>query len=214
MKAGRDILPNGRRHRDGAGRRDMPGDTDIQLDDTERVILFSIGSLGGTPLGSKVKLQKIHFLLSKAFPDLGSLFDYHAHLYGPYSDVVETVLEDLISLGLVRRHGSAYELTGEGRRVHDRLRPGKELVQVMEDFKAFLNDLTDNEILTFVYAFYPEYISESAKWDELKGRRADVAASLLRKQKISFSKALELSGLDGERFIALLKSRGVRWRAV
>ena len=187
---------------------------EIHLDDTERIILFSIGSLGGTPLRSKVKLQKLHFLLSKAFPDLGSLFDYQPHLLGPYSEVVETVLEDLISLGLVYQSASAYELTREGKHVLDQLKPKKELVQIIEDFKKFLNDLPDNEILTFVYVFYPEYISESAKWDELKGRRADIAVSMLRKEKISFSKALEMSGLDGKRFTDLLKARGVRWRTI
>ena len=50
-------------------------------------------------------------------------------------------------------------------------------------FKEFLNDLPDEEILAFIYVSYPDYISESAKWDELKPERIKIAVSLLRKEK-------------------------------
>ncbi len=184
------------------------------LDETEKLVLYSIGALECTPLRSKVKLQKLHFLLSRTFPDLEDLFEFEPHLLGPYSDVVESVLEDLMSLGLVQQTGSSYELTRSGQTVFAALHPTGELASVMEDFKEFLNDLPDDEILVFIYVFYPGYIGESAKWEALKGRRVDIAVSLLKKAKISFSKALELSGLPMGQFTALLRERGIRWRAV
>ena len=184
------------------------------LDETESVVLYSIGALGFTPLRSMVKLQKMHFLLANAFPDLQPLLNFRPSLLGPHSEVVESVLENLKNLNLVRQSRGSFALTTKGRHEFDKLHMNEGMVQVIEDFKDFLNDLPDNEVLTFIYIFYPEYISESAKWDELKGRRTEIAVSMLRKQKISFSKALEMSDLDGNKFIALLKASGVRWRTV
>ena len=88
--------------------------------------------------------------------------------------------------------------------------PKKELLIVVEDFKDFLNDLPDKEILTFVYVSYPDYISESAKWDELKPERIKIAVSLLKKEKVSFGKAVEISGLSASRFEELLKKNNIK----
>ena len=123
------------------------------------------------------------------------------------------ILENrIIKLGLVVQDGSKYELTEKGKKLYSHLKPKKELTNVIEDFKEFLNDLPDNEILAFVYVTYPDYISESAKWDELKKDRVRLAISLLRKEKISFGKAVEISGLKSKDFEDFLKKRGIKWR--
>lgn len=182
------------------------------LDDEEKIVLFSSGALGNTPLRSKVKIQKILFLVSNVFKEYKDLLEFEPHLFGPYSETVDYILEDLIKLGLINQEGSKYRLTEKGKGLYSQLRPKKELIRVIEDFKGFLNNLPDNEILAFVYVTYPDYISESAKWDELKQDRVRIAISLLKKEKISFGKAVEISGLKSKDFEENLNKRGIKWR--
>jgi predicted HTH domain antitoxin len=92
------------------------------------------------------------------------------------------------------------------------MKPKEELFKVLEDFKDFLNDLPDKEVLVFIYVSYPKFIEESAKWDELKQKRVDIAISLLKKGKISFSKAVEISGLNISGFQDVLRRKGVKWK--
>ncbi len=182
------------------------------LESDERIVLYSIGALRNTPLRSKVKLQKLLFLVTEVFPEWDDLLEYESHLLGPYSEKVENILEDLITLGLVDRSKSTYLLTPVGRGVFDTLKPKPQLVEVLEDFKEFLNDMPDDQVLTFVYVFYPQYIGESARWEHLKKDRVKNAIAMLSRGKISFSKAAEVAGMSPGEFSDLLERRGVRWR--
>jgi len=182
------------------------------LNDEEKLILFTIGSLNLAPIRSKIKIQKILFLISNVFKGFQNLLEFEPHLFGPYSETLDYVLESLIKLGLVKKEGSSYRLTDDGQVLVESLKPKPELINVINDFKLFLNDLSDEEILVFIYASYPQFISESVKWDELKPKRISIAHSLLNKGKISFSKAAEISGMSSVDFDKLLKERGMAWR--
>ena len=46
------------------------------LDDDEKIIIYSIGSNNNTPIASKVKLQKILFLISNLFQHFQEKFDF------------------------------------------------------------------------------------------------------------------------------------------
>jgi len=184
------------------------------LNDEEKLILFTIGSLDRAPIRSKIKIQKILFLISNVFKGFQNLLEFEPHLFGPYSETLDYVVESLIKLGLVKKEGSSYSLTEDGQTLVDSLTPKPELLAVINDFKLFLNDLTDDEILVFVYASYPQFISESVKWDELKPKRVSIALSLLNKGKVSFSKAAEIAGLSTIDFDKLLKERGMPWRTL
>ena len=184
------------------------------LNDEEKLILFTIGSLDLAPIHSKIKIQKILFLISNVFKGFQNLLEFEPHLFGPYSETLDYVLESLIKLGLVKKEGSSYRLTGDGQELVGSLKPKPELINVINDFKSFLNDLSDDEILVFIYASYPQFISESVKWDELKPKRVSIAHSLLNKGKISFSKAAEIAGMSSVDFDKLLKERGMAWRTL
>ena len=108
--------------------------------------------------------------------------------------------------------GSNFRLTRAGLKANSSLKPKPELARVIDDFKRFLNDLNDEEVLAFIYTSYPKYISESVKWDELKPRRKDFAIALFRKNKVSFGKAAEIAGLNPMEFDILLKNKNIRWR--
>lgn len=182
------------------------------LEKEEKIIIYAIGALDNSPVRSKIKLQKLLFLVSNVFQEYEDLLEFEPHLFGPYSEIVNDILEDLIKMELVEKDGSSYKLTPLGNDLYTRIQPTKELESVIVDFKEFLNDLSENELLSFIYVTYPNYIGESAKWNELKKDRIMYAISLLKKQKISFSKASELAGLNIMEFDEQLKTRGVKWR--
>ena len=182
------------------------------LNDEEKLVLYAIGALQNTPLKGKIKLQKLLFLVSNVFGGFKNLLRYEPHLYGPYSEVVEYVLQSLIKLGLIKERRGKYGLTEDGREVFNSLKPKNELTKVMEDFKEFLNDLSNDELLAFIYVSYPTYIKESVKWDELKPIRESLALNLLKKGKISFSKAAEIAGMSALEFDRHLKEKGDVWR--
>ena len=186
--------------------------TRFALNDEEKLILFTIGSLNRAPIRSNIKIQKILFLISNVFKGFQDLLEFEPHLFGPYSETLDFVLDSLIKLGLVKKEGSSYCVTDDGQKLVKSLKPKPELINVINDFKSFLNDLSDDEILVFIYASYPRFISESVKWDDLKPNRVSIAHSLLNKGKISFSKAAEIAGMSSVNFDKLLKSRGMTWR--
>jgi predicted HTH domain antitoxin len=66
--------------------------------------------------------------------------------------------------------------------------------------------------MTFIYVSYPDYIDNSTKWDNLKNKRLHYAISLLKKEKVSFGKAVEISGLSNAEFMGKLKERGIKWK--
>lgn len=183
------------------------------LEEEEKLIIYALGAFKSRPLKSKIKLQKLIFLISNVFKEYKQLFEFEPHLFGPYSETLDAILDNLVKLGLIKKEKSEFSLTKKGLEVYKILKPKKELIQVIEDFKEFLHDLSDEEILTFIYVSYPQYISESAKWDELKKKRLKIAISLLQKGKISFNKAAEISGLNVEKFGEFLEKKKIRWRS-
>lgn len=193
------------------GRKTMePAEPDLESD--ERIVLYSIGALRNTPLRGKVKLQKILFLVTEVFPEWDEFLEYDSHLLGPYSERVDNILEDLMALGLVARSKSSFTLTRAGCNIFRTLKPKLQFVKVLEDFKEFLNDLPDDQVLTFVYVFYPDYIGESARWKKLKKDRLKNAIAMLSRGKISFSKATQIADMNPDDFSALLERRGIKWR--
>jgi uncharacterized protein YwgA len=184
----------------------------LKLNDEENLLIVALGALDGAPIRSKIKLQKMLFLISNLFDNYKDILEYEPHLYGPYSEVVEETLQDLMTLGLVNESINQYTLTSKGKEVYLDLKIKKEVLQVMSDFKNFLNDLSQDEVLVFVYACYPKFISESIKWNELKPKRIAIALSLLKKGKISYSKALEVSGINQAEFEKKIKEQNIAWK--
>ena len=182
------------------------------LDDDEKVIIYSIGSNNNTPITSKVKLQKILFLISNLFQDFQEKFDFEPHLLGPYSENIDYITEDLVKLNVIEKIGSKFILTEKGVTIFNLMNPKQEIKDAIIDFKEFLNDLSDDEVLVFVYVSYPQFIAESARWDKLKKKRINIAVSLLEKEKVSFSKASEIAGISQIEFSKILKQRDINWR--
>lgn len=184
------------------------------LNSEEKIILYSIGALRNIPILSSTHLQKILFLVANIFPKIDELLEYKPLYLGPYSEEVENILEDLIKLDLVVMKGRVIQLSEKGKGIFKEIEPKEDLKNVIDDFKEFLVDIPIDYMLIFIYVFYPKYRDESFKWERLVKQRIDAAVYLLKKDKISFSKALEISGLNIKDFEELLMKRKVKWRYV
>jgi len=184
----------------------------MELEGDQKLLIYVIGALD-TPLKTRIKLQKLFFLVSNVFEDINDAFRFEPHLFGPYSEILDETSEELIDLDLIRKNkNSPFVLTPEGKEEYKKLSPKNELKEVIDDFKIFLNDMNDDEIMAFIYSFYPEYTSESTEWDRLKKKRLKIALNLLRRGKISFSKAVNLSGIKYKEFQDLANNEGIKWR--
>ena len=71
--------------------------------------------------------------------------------------------------------------------------------------KGFLNDLSEEELLGFVYFSFPDMTKESIKLRDLEPRRQQIALRLYRRSKISMEKAAEIAGIPLDEFMKRLR---------
>jgi hypothetical protein len=170
-------------------------------------ILHLLHAGGNSAVRGDVLFQKELFLIGDYIEQVGDDADFTPHIFGPYSEAAEVALGELISLGLVRRSEGGYTLTPDGVRVWEKVCsvfPDDESGAI-EDFKVFINDLSVDEVLLFVYITYPEYTRESARLRDILKKRVPLSASLYRKGKVSLEKAAFLAGMNIESYLDYLK---------
>lgn len=170
-------------------------------------ILHLLHAGGNAAVRGDVLLQKELFLIGDYIEEIGEDADFVPHIYGPYSEAAEVALDELISLCLVRRSEGSYILTPDGVRVWEKVCSVFHIEEsgAIDDFKAFLNDLSVDEVLLFIYITYPEYTRESARLHDILQKRVPLSASLYRKGKVSLEKAAFLAGMNVESYLDYLK---------
>ena len=141
--------------------------------------------LNDEPLMGNTKLQKIMFLLSDVVEEVKDDCGYDADMYGPYSEIVNYELNDLTEMGILRCVRDKIETTSMGQDIAEELlkRERREIIDLLSKYKAFLNDLTVNETLAYIYSAYPSMASASIKIDELKPNMENYIMSLVKKTK-------------------------------
>jgi Uncharacterized small protein len=170
-------------------------------------ILHLLHAGGNSAVRGDVIFQKELFLIGDYIEQVGDDADFTPHIFGPYSEPAEVALDELVSLGLVRRSAGGYTLTPDGVRVWEKVHsafPDDESGAI-EDFKIFINDLSVDEVLLFVYVTYPEYTCESARLRDILRRRAPLSVSLYRRGNVSLEKAAFLAGMNLESYLDYLK---------
>lgn len=177
------------------------------LSDLDLAILHLLHAGGNSAVRGDVIFQKELFLIGNCIERIGDEADFVPHLFGPYSESAEVALDGLVSLGLVRRSEGGYTLTPEGMSAWEKVCSAfpPEESEAIDDFKEFLNDLSVDEVLLFVYVTYPEYARESARRRKILQRRATLSASLYRKGKVSLEKAAFLAGMNIESYLDYLR---------
>lgn len=172
-----------------------------ELSITQKFALSIIG-LDKKPIRGKLWLQKGLFLLSKNIKELEEDIDFESDLMGPYSDIVAEELEQIELMGMVKKDGNKISITKYGIEITNLIRKdfSKDEHEMIIEFKQLINDLSDDELLAFIYFSYPDYTEESVKIQDILAKRREIALKLFKKDKISIGKAAEIAGISIENF--------------
>jgi predicted HTH domain antitoxin len=173
------------------------------------LILLLLDSLDGKPIKGKLSLQKQIFLLSR-YLGLENEALYEPHHYGPYSEVVDIDLEQLVLMDLAHINDEI-RITEEGRKLAEKIKEkiDKEKLKLIDEVKEWLYDLDNDELMALIYFSFPEMAIESRELERIRRKRVMLAASLYAKGKISLEKAADIAGMSLVDFMNFLKKRKI-----
>ncbi|MCQ1534510.1 hypothetical protein FTO70_02115 [Methanosarcina sp. KYL-1] len=159
---------------------------------------------GEKPVKGNVAFQKEMFLISNYIDKVDERAEFIPHSLGPYSEASEVSMDNLVSMGLVEKKGSnIYMITPIGKKVlglkQDTFSPDE--IESISDFKEFISNLTNDEILLFIYASYPDYTIESTEYHRIMKSRVKNSISIYKKGIVSLEKAASLAGVNIETFL-------------
>jgi hypothetical protein len=180
------------------------------LSETQLYSILLLGLENFQTVGGKTWFQKELFLISNNIKSLKNDADFKSDLMGPYSDEANESLNVLVVYNIASVNDRSIKLTDFGKSIFDIIknRFSGEQLEIVSDFKRLLNDMSYLELLGFIYFTYPEYIDESIVYEKVIPKRKEIAVSLLLKNKISISKAAEISGISIEEIFRILKNKG------
>jgi len=179
------------------------------LSDAQKVSILLLSSNLFEPLRGKLWYQKELFLIAKNIPQLEEEIDFEEDFLGPYSEIADSELEQLKIENIVEK--GKLRLNAYGREIAKLLasKASEKLLQLISDIKSLLNNLTNDELLGFIYFSYPEFTTESLEFERIKKNRLPIAISLFEKRKISLGKAAEIAGVSQEELIRILGDKGI-----
>lgn len=124
-----------------------------KLSRLELLILNLLNADNSEPIRDDLFLQKEMFLVINFIKEMKPDADFIPHRLGPYSEPVEVSLNNLKSINLIEKTSEGYKITDFGKEIFETIkdRIPEEKKIAIEDFKDFLNDLTKDELLVFVY---------------------------------------------------------------
>ena len=177
---------------------------------TQKVSILLIGANSFQPVRGKLWFQKELFLIAQNIRKLAEEADFESDFIGPYSEIAEEELDQLRREGIVSKE--KVELTPLGRDVANRLggQSPPAILGLISEMKRFLNNLTKEELLGFIYYSYPEMRVDSVEFAEIDKNRVQIAISLFGKSKVSLGKAALIAGMSQDDFISELKATGIK----
>jgi len=181
-----------------------------ELNPFQALLLLLMG-IDNKPVKGRTWLQKEMFLIVNNIEGMGEISQYEPHHYGPYSELIEIQLENLKSYGLIFEN-KEITLTREGKLLFQELlkMSSPELLELISEIKKDLNDLTQDELLAYIYFAFPEMTKESRVIDKIRKKRLKLAISLYKKGKVSLSKAAEIAGKPLPEFMRLLRQKKMK----
>jgi predicted HTH domain antitoxin len=187
-----------------------------QLDTVERYLLLLLYAPDHTdqfarPVRGRTWLQKEMFLLSKLTGELEEKTEYDPNIMGSYSQIVDEVEDQFYISEYEERIGDAMKLSLEGKKLAEEvwMQASDREKRIVASVKALLNDMSQLELLGFIYTEYPETAVNSEKRAEVEARRLEIAISLFQKGKVPLEKAAQVAKQSTDVFLQELKKRGV-----
>ncbi|MCK9323490.1 MAG: hypothetical protein M0P07_06030 [Candidatus Methanomethylophilaceae archaeon] len=184
-----------------------------EMDASQRIIIYCMG-VEGKPIKDKVDIQKIIFLSAMSLPDIfENMYTFQKHKKGPYSEKIDEDVAVISNSGYVG--GSQFGLSDSGYELFNDIeaRIKDPLKSTLLENKEFVSDLTDDELLTFIYIMFPQYTENSEVWEKLKQYRVKNAVSMLKKEKITSSLAAVIAGYNYYDFEKYLMEQKIRWKS-
>ena len=162
-------------------------------DELHKFIIL-LANANDVPIEGRLKLQKMMYLLSDKIEEIKEQSSYDADNYGPYSEVIKEEEEYLEQIGVLTSSMGKINLTKIGKEIAQEMSKNEDekTLKILNEYKKFLNDLTSNELLAYIYSAYPDMTEESVKYESLKPNMENYIMSLIKKQKISSQRAAEL----------------------
>ena len=181
------------------------------LEDGDELHKFIIllANANGESIKGRTKLQKMMYLLSDKIEEIKEQSSYDADNYGPYSEVVDEEEQYLEQIGVLTSSPGEIALTETGKEIAQELskHEDEKILKVLNEYKKFLNDMTGNELLAYIYSAYPDMTEESVEYENLKPNIENYILSLIRKQKISSQRAAELLYRSQDYIIKKMKDK-------
>lgn len=187
----------------------------LKNDQSKQYILFLLNTVNNSGI-NKTKIMKELFFISKNVPSLEDDFAFEKDNYGPNSEKVNILLEEMSQVGLIESKSRGnrnnksfnYSIGKYGKKFLDNETENKIDLELVRDMSKLFEGLTGDETLALTYFNYPEMTEESLVKNEIWNKRERLAFNLYNKNKISASKASEIAGIPLKSFLKKLKEKG------
>jgi hypothetical protein len=155
---------------------------------------------------NKVHFQKAMYYFEKLQQDREISFSNYK--YGGVSFELAENMETLEESGLVTRVGTKYVLTHEGEELAKKLVPEYdcETLNKLRYAKHLLNDLSDRELLFFMYMTFPETQVNSREFENLLKDKEALVRKLFLKERINAATAAEWLKMNQRDFLNSLSA--------
>lgn len=181
------------------------------LTDLQRIVILLANSNNREPIKGRLWLQKEVYLISNNIDQIKEHADYEGDYMGAYSETLEEELIQLEIDGILETKNYRILLTNVGEELANVLEEkieNKEILNIISDFKDLLNDMSQQELLAFIYTSFPDMTKESTVYEKLKPKLVNIAIQLYKKGKISIGKASEIAGISIAELNEKIKSTG------
>lgn len=182
------------------------------LSKIEMNALFLLSGADNAPIPGDTAYQKEFFFIVNNDEELRDDADFEAYYYGPYSEPAEEAMEHLIAYGLAKKENGNFNITEKGKKIVNILKKNHFDIDIelIDEIKKFLNDLTSDERILFTYVLNPDYTTESKIRETVLSKRLALANNMYKKGKIDLEMAAHLSGLPIENFLNKIRKNGSR----
>jgi len=173
------------------------------MSELQKYIVLLLSSNNKESIKGNTWFQKELFLIAKNIKEVEEEASFISDFYGPFSENAKEQLAELELDEVVSKDGNKMFLSKFGSQVAQKIeqKTAKQRLEMISEFKSLLNDLNDDEVLTFIYFTFPEFTEESLVLEKIKKNRKSVALKLYKKEKISAQRAAEIAGEPLERFV-------------
>ncbi|NLO29703.1 MAG: hypothetical protein GX120_04145 [Methanosarcina mazei] len=161
------------------------------------------------PVKGNVAFQKEMFLIANYIDKVNERAEFIPHILGPYSEASEVSIDNLVSMGLVEKKDNTYKITPSGIKVLGLKQDtfSSEEKESIADFKEFISNLSNDEIVLCIYASYPDYTIESTEYRRIMKSSVKNSISIYKKGIVSLEKAASLAGVNIETFLDLQRGQ-------